>query len=152
MIGFHRTPLFALPDCFASLKPTIMFVNLPPKGSNESACFQGPLPNWAGTIRRSIFICCINVLIPCQHRSGTVMAHGSISASSNRLDPLGTLAYYLCVRIAVAEGGVRVPSGQTISKMLGVEQKRKEDSNRHSSTSPSDLVRHVIDARGKTTL
>jgi hypothetical protein len=54
------------------------------------------------------------------------MAHHSISASSNRLDPLGTLVYYLCVRIAVAEGGVRVPSGQTISKMLGVEKKGRK--------------------------
>jgi hypothetical protein len=71
----------------------------------------------------------ISVLIPSQNRAGMAMAH-SISASSTRLDPLGTLVYYLCVSIAVGEGGVRVPSGQTISKMLGVAKNGKKPPTR----------------------
>jgi hypothetical protein len=47
------------------------------------------------------------------------MAPNPPFAASSRLDPLGTVIYYLCVCIAVTDGDMRIPSGQTISKMLG---------------------------------
>jgi hypothetical protein len=54
------------------------------------------------------------------------MAPDPIFATSTRLDPLGTVIYYLCVCIAIADGDMRLPSGQTISKMLGVAKKGRK--------------------------